>query len=109
MKTITLEEALKRATDGPLEVSKFADAPGYAIGFPWIASVTGGDDKINAALLAHCYNVLPKVVEALKFYANEENWKVQYSGIGEFPSEAESDGGEKARAALANANTVTLP
>lgn len=46
---------------------------------------------------------LPDLLEALEFYANQENWKVQHSGIGEFPSEAESDGGSQAIAALTKA------
>jgi hypothetical protein len=38
---------------------------------------------------------------ALRFYANTENWKEHETGIGMYPSDADQDGGEKAREALA--------
>lgn len=41
------------------------------------------------------------MLEALRFYADRENWKEQENGIGmPAPSEAEMDGGSRAQAAL---------
>jgi hypothetical protein len=40
------------------------------------------------------------MLEALRFYANPDNWKEQSTGIGMAPSEAEMDCGSRARNAL---------
>jgi hypothetical protein len=78
MKTVSLEEAMKRAVPGPLEADSLASI--------WSPSDYGGDghvancshaaidteyhakdyEKATAVLLAHAYNLFPKVVEALK-------------------------------------------
>ncbi len=42
-----------------------------------------------------------KMLEALQFYANADNWKEQETGIGMTPSDAEMDGGRAAREAIA--------
>lgn len=78
MKTIPLEEAYRRATPGPLHVSPFgtSDFDGLTIesGFGLIATIAATDKEsatdpenvANAAVLAHAFNVLPEVVEALR-------------------------------------------
>lgn len=70
--TITLEEALKKATKGPLyakydgdEVQIGNDQKFVAMTMPFDASAATEEDYVNAALLAHCYNVLPELVAAL--------------------------------------------
>jgi hypothetical protein len=59
-------------------------------------------DSFNAC--SPCENPLDALAEArraLEFYADPLSWKVIDTGIGECPSTAECDGGERARAALA--------
>jgi hypothetical protein len=46
--------------------------------------------------------LIKDLVAALRFYAAQDNWKEQETGIGMHPSDAERDGGSRARAALAN-------
>jgi hypothetical protein len=65
---VTLQEAYDRATKGPLEIS----APrGFVIygGFRGYPVAITQHDKLgptDAALLAHAFNVLPKLLEAMR-------------------------------------------
>jgi hypothetical protein len=76
MKTITLTEAYNQATAGPLVPSPHS-LPMGELGYG--TCINGGPHEerrvadcyreghqVNAALLAHAFNTLPKVVEALR-------------------------------------------
>lgn len=52
---------------------------------------------------------LPKLIEALKFYANPDNWKEQETGIGMAPGEAQDDYGALAERALEEFNLPPSP
>jgi hypothetical protein len=54
--------------------------------------------------VAEVYRQRDELMTALKFYADPSNWKEGESGIGTFPSVAESDGGESARSLLTRIN-----
>ena len=65
MKTVPLEEALRRATPGPLVVKTLpteAVIDNREIGVP----VASGLAPVDAALLAHCRNNLPRLLAAIK-------------------------------------------
>jgi hypothetical protein len=53
----------------------------------------------TAAYIEHAANAYPKLIEALKFYANADAWKDIETGIGMLPGEA-LDHGVAARSAL---------
>lgn len=120
MKTITLEEAYKLATPGPLCVSQ-AYGIGRTIGSGGDASPIGWCDcvghpnELNAALLAHAFNVLPVVVAALEdaareLMANHAVDSVRYAeknpGLPPLPEPISM---VDIRAALAKANQVEVP
>ena len=91
--TITLKEAYKRATKGTLVTSKFTstqnrerqridDSEGRLIAstIRWRSGSDGGNEmeldkaNVDAALLAHAFNVLPELVEALNKAHNLLNY-----------------------------------
>lgn len=80
MKHITLEEALRLATPGPLKVTKLplANLTDYKLdgADTRIADMQLGlgATAINAALLAHCWNNFLQLVEALDLVEKALTW-----------------------------------
>ena len=97
-KTISLEEAYKKATKGPLIAKKFTvSARGKHIFYTNTEPEFNG--IANAALLAHSFNVLPKVVKAL----NEARNLIKCVGHGRGVTY------DAILLALAEASTVEVP
>lgn len=111
MKTISLEEALKIATKGPLEVlpeygNKIADQNEELLAIvenPSTSMFNRPKWEMNAALLAHAYNLLPELVEALKRLQNHTVWRMTGEGTGD------PDIIDLVPGLLTKANTVQLP
>ena len=102
-KHISLDEAYKLATQGPL-VSTTGDFIRPASG-GLIAKAAGDTDQqteVNAALLAHAFNVLPEVVEALR----DAHLQFEHNGQ---ESDSDKEVLNKIEAVLAKATTVEVP
>lgn len=73
MKTLTLEQAIAQATKGPLHCAATGDGhivtddTGICIAVCWNRGTETPHPDINAALLAHSYNHIGPLVEALKY------------------------------------------
>lgn len=132
MKKLTIEEAYKKATPGPLRCSYKSAAAARKEGEEdgtdggggdgwigqdksWLERETvaflphhrdvGEDEKrgCNAAILAHAFNVLPEVVEALKEICGNAR------GNAEGTFSVSADRIRSAREILAKASTVEVP
>lgn len=116
MKEITLDEAYKRATKGPLHAFKLESPAGDDKG----AIIEATDTTVaaleateppelashDAALLCHAFNVLPEVVEALTEWKNHKFTRP----ISDHPEAIEQRRiYDLMTAALAKAQTVKLP
>lgn len=125
MTTISLEEALKRATKGPLNLhhNPIIAGPNDEA----ICRMMNGGNRImendevamNMVLLAHCYNVLPEMVAMIKGVIELGEREL---GVNDYPStkdEPNQHGGRWAyrheemlvllRPILTKATTITLP
>lgn len=118
MKTLTLDEAFKQATQGPL-TRKMLDGStkfdhvltsdgvnSVALVQSWphnkIGPISQDQTNANAALLAHAFNVLPEVVNLLD--------KAMEIIKGEYPeSQWRELGVHDMEAALTKANQVQIP
>jgi hypothetical protein len=122
MKTVSLEEAMKLATKGPYSTcsGSFADqiisrpefdaaiASGMDEDTAYGEALTCemGGNEVNAAVLTHCFNLFPEVVEALKDTVDRlETW---WEAAGCPPHETEIHITE-VREFLAKATTIELP
>lgn len=103
MKTITLDEAYAKASKRPIR-ARFSPEPhiltkGRGSSVAWCINQQDLRGECDAALLAHAFNVLPEVVEALRTLI------APYDGnIDRAPTSV-----KLARAALAKAKKVVLP
>lgn len=111
--TITLEEALELATPAPYEiVGKNLCTVADDRNRKTIATFQGGtfnvstEDFVTRALLAHCRNVLPEVVAALKWTHDAVLTMQGNNGI---PRHAAKSISDHIAPILAKATTVTLP
>lgn len=100
MKTITLKEAYEKATPAPLlNNNQHRIQPNLSL---LIQAITENDD-VTSALLAHAYNMLPELVEALEtiheWGEREHRFTVQWAATF----------GPIVRAAITKANKVELP
>lgn len=119
MKTITLKEAYAKATPGKLSFDRRNDGlvafriagDGYIIGEALFQNPVAGfttsapnreQAQHNAALLAHVFNVLPEVAEALKVMLrlHRDTAKASLRGL---------EATNIADAALAKASQVKIP
>ena len=118
---LSLEEARKRATTGPLllrgaedkqtsvDITLFGHTPQYA-NPRYVARVYGqgvfsslcDERDANAALLAHCWNRFDEVVKAL------EDMLFQFDGTG-YETDEDRECIERAAAVIERAKTVEMP
>ncbi len=126
--TIALEEAYKRATKGPLVTSKFTsmqnkerqridDSEGRLIAstIRWGSESNGGNEmeldraNMDASLLAHAFNVLPELVEALNKAHNLLNYIASHPKAWETIHGRAVDTRAETSVALAKASKVEIP
>ena len=90
---------------GTKEQATTGQAPRIAVCDP----LNGTREQLEKAFAnADLISAAPDLLDALKFYADPENWKEQESGIGMYPGEADMDCGGRARAAIAKAERQEL-
>ena len=101
---LTLQKAYERATKGPLEVRHGDICPCDSNGGRRLATMYGivAEAQVNAALLAHAFNVLPEVLAVVEQLVN--GWY----GANGASINIEAEVFKKARAALAKASTVEV-
>ncbi len=109
MNTITLQEALERATKGPFEV-KTGNFRYIITADDAAVARTDGltvEHRADAALLAHCWTHLPALVEAVERHSKALHaWSKLQSQSNVLELQAAFD---KLEAALRAAQTVKMP
>lgn len=122
---LTLQEAYERATKGPLEADAYGDngvcfhegnrarvsrnvAPtaedqeGSSETVAEVWPTAGDQDRYDAAILAHAFNVLPEVVAMLE-------WLTGFHQDGDGKCIIDAEPIKQAKALLAKASTVEVP